>query len=364
MDTKVAFENYKKLLQTTIIRGNVAQDESTKIRTSILRLIRDFCPQKLYRYRTCNDNNFDCLLNDTIYFSAPINFNDPHDCLAYVDMDRIYSMLNQIEFTEVMKRTNFLRNIEKLDSRDFSPNEWPAIQLISGMLKNVEQTELGFLTKQIESLTKSSLSTLFSGLIQSNHEANLKLAREETYIACLSERFDSTLMWAHYSDYHKGFVLEYDTSELAKITSKCLNCQEPCLSEHIINLYPVIYGVERYDATEYEVETINWRVADYFFGLKEPFYLPDQLFYVKSNTYKGMDWVYEKEWRLIYSCKQGHPVQKHEVVRPKAIYLGSRVSERNKRCILKMIEGKGMSVYEMYADDYSKKYALSYKAIG
>ena len=265
--------------------------------------------------------------------------------------------------TDVMNRTDYLRNIENLNSANFSPNEWPAIQLISTMLKNVDKTQLGLLAENIKSLTKSELSTVFSGLIRLNHSENLKSAREETFIACFSERFDSTLMWAHYADYHKGFVLEYDTSELIEITSKCLNCSEPCFSERTVNLYPVIYGDRRYDATEYEIETLNWRVANTYFGLTDPFCIPDQFFPIKSNTYKGMDWSYEKEWRLICSCKQGRHAKKYEIAKPKAIYLGSQVSDRNKRLVLKMIEGKNMAIYEMYADDNNSMYALSYRSL-
>ena len=361
-----AFDNYKSLLKDTVIRGNVTKEESTNRKASILGLIKDFCPQKLFRYRTCNEYNFDALLNDRIYFNAPIYFNDPHDCLAYIDMEKVYSLLNQIGSVDSINMLVYLRNGGKVNSDSFSPNEEPLIQSAKNMFQNVGDTEFDLLGEFIKSLDSSCFDRVkkeLSSFIQENHSANLKLAREETFIACLSETFDSTLMWAHYADYHKGFVLEYDTSDLVKVIGRCINCQEPCASEHTVNLYPIIYEDERYDATAYEIETLTWRAGHCFFGLSEPFCLPDQLFYIKSNTYKGLDWEYEKEWRLIYTCRQGHPAKKYEVVKPKAIYFGSQISESNKRIILKLIDGKEIPIYEMYADDSNKQYALSFRPV-
>ena len=47
----------------------------------------------LFRYRKLNDadreKNIDALKNNRLYFSTPVNFNDPYDNRMYVDKDKI-----------------------------------------------------------------------------------------------------------------------------------------------------------------------------------------------------------------------------------------------------------------------------------
>ena len=42
-------------------------------------------PKELYRYRPCNDNNFDSLENDYLWMSYPSDYKDPFDSFVIVD---------------------------------------------------------------------------------------------------------------------------------------------------------------------------------------------------------------------------------------------------------------------------------------
>ena len=132
------------------------------------------------------------------------------------------------------------------------------------------------------------------------------------------------------------------------------------LTGYWLGLYPVIYSKERYDTTEYEIETLIF-ISSRYYGFKIPFCTPDSLFRIKSNTFKGLDWAYEKEWRLIYSCGYSSPRIEPETLRPKAIYIGTQISASNERIVRKLIEGKELPLYKMYEDNTNKRYALCSK---
>ena len=343
-----ALERYKKLLKTTIIRADVPLKESEEFKT-FLNLLTEIRPKKLFRYRICSENNFDALIDDKVYFNSPTKFNDPHDCLVYVDKKKISSLLYQVDDISIIVK--FMRDNRNFNS-DFSPNDYPTIQHFRNKLQNANDEKAVLIWESIKSRNDSVRNDLIKEwheLIQASRSVAREWTRERENIACFSERFDSSLMWAHYAKYHEGFVLEYDTTELVHDT---------------ICPFPVIYGNERYDATEYEIEFLKWSVGYFFYDSSSPFYATDQLHSIKSTTYKGADWKYEKEWRLLHSFAEDHPSKKYIVVKPKAIYLGSKMSESNKKIVLNLIAGKHMQVFAMYVDKGKRKYALNYKQVG
>lgn len=130
-------------------------------------------------------------------------------------------------------------------------------------------------------------------------------------------------MWSHYADYHKGFAIQYDFRNLV---SQCLYCDnlKQCESLYTLDVYPVIYGNKRLDATEMIFEFLKHEA----FNAQLPFVTPDILFYTKASLLKSNDWKYEKEWRLICDCSKPKSAIKFL---PKAIYLGSRISEINEK---------------------------------
>ena len=177
----------------------------------------------------------------------------------------------------------------------------------------------------------------------------------------MSETIDSTLMWAHYADYHKGFALAYAKDELYKLERTCPECEKNCFFTNGLFRFPVIYGEDRVDATQYERETLFYRLSKDI--STEDFCVPDMLFNVRFNIYKGTCWEYEREWRLIFTCLDNQPPHKSLSLKPKAIYLGSQISNINKQIIKKLVEDKDIQIYEMYVDEQNRKYTLNYRPI-
>jgi hypothetical protein len=306
------FERYKELLYSLEVRDRKIKPDGD-IPIPILNLIKTLYPpqKKLFRYRPCNENNLEALLDDKAFFSRPERFNDPYDCITYVDLNKIGT---SEKLEEVI--TKYCGNISDSDKMEKK-------------------------RKFIEKYFGETLKTL--------------------YIASFSEVFDSMLMWGHYADSHKGFVLEYDIGDMEALNQLSVK------QDYTVNLFPVLYDEERYEATKYmldffEQNFINGNLKD-----ENNISIPDMLIHIKSNTFKAKFWEYEKEWRLVYKCEQKcpkceltYPNYRSVELKPKAIYLGSRMSRANKISIKKLIEGKNMQVYEMYADRYSSdKYVLN-----
>ncbi|MBH0311917.1 DUF2971 domain-containing protein [Alcaligenes faecalis] len=109
---------------------------------------------KLYRYRSINDNTIDILENDTIFLSNPNELNDPYDCHMHFD-----------------HQNYFAKEIDKIG----------------------------------ENLAKPVLTLL--------DEMNRKIKTTQG-IACFADRNDSILMWSHYTSDHKGICIEYNYQDI------------------------------------------------------------------------------------------------------------------------------------------------------
>lgn len=106
-------------------------------------------------------------------------------------------------------------------------------------------------------------------------------------VCCFSKTPYSILMWSHYSNYHEGFCIGYDTSKIEEKIKK--------------ELYPVFY----HDTLLPLVKT------------------EDDLNKGKFNSLiKYTDWKYEKEWRLILD-------EEFVSLKPSKIYLGVKFNENN-----------------------------------
>lgn len=138
-------------------------------------------------------------------------------------------------------------------------------------------------------------------------------------VCSFSEVNDSILMWSHYASNHSGFCIEYDI--------KSLTIEDDVTQ----NLFPVIYTSDIFDATEYMIE--SHKKSD-----------SNDKYMTLSTIYKANIWSYEKEWRLVLNDNHS---DFFKMPKPKAIYLGSKISDSNKEKILAICEKKDIDVYQM-----------------
>lgn len=121
----------------------------------------------IYKYYPINEFLLRTLINNEIFFSNPLNFNDPFDC--------------QFE-----------------------------INLIEG-----SQAELDWHEKLNSVLTKNDYALIDKLNLRQNISNGLapyfiKEVSNRIGVACFSEKADNFLMWSHYASSHKGICLKFD----------------------------------------------------------------------------------------------------------------------------------------------------------
>ena len=162
-------------------------------------------------------------------------------------------------------------------------------------------------------------------LIDDKLDEYLNHMKSQFRVACFTENNDSPLMWAHYTNSHQGFCMEYDLLKLPE--------------GYRYGILPVIYSDERYDATK-ALTTLNKNLVG------NPFY------------YKSLHWKYEKEWRMVIpesvvTDGEYYADFQDGVI---GIYLGLKSFECHKEKIDKIMEvysQKGLPVYKIIIEPSS-----------
>lgn len=223
----------------------------------IRAIVNPHIPSKLYKYGSFESPYWEKVVYKAMLYLSPAkNFNDPFDCRANFDYNAV---IKTGKFREAL-----LKFYPQCDEDEFS-EEIVQKYIIEGM-------------------------------------------REDVFVFCFSEIWNSLLMWAHYANNYNGYCLEYDIEQMKDIVTD--------------NLYPVLYEKEYIDITE------NLIYMNKNTGLI-------------SNLAKAEEWSYEKEWRIVRYNNQ--PFYARRQLR--AVYLGNKCRENDKEAIIKWAKENGKKVF-------------------
>ena len=131
-------------------------------------------------------------------------------------------------------------------------------------------------------------------------------------ILCLCPTHDNLLMWSHYSDSHKGAVLEF----------QCIDS----LSQWQIS-QPVAYQ-DSPPILATKEEWIKHATGQVLLGIDKP-----EIFYNPYVVTKKTAWMYQEEWRVVDFCRDGetglfsdYGFDPREL---RSVYLGCNMSEKD-----------------------------------
>lgn len=131
-------------------------------------------------------------------------------------------------------------------------------------------------------------------------------------LTCFTQELFNMPMWGNYADYHSGFCLEYDLTDLDIST------------DFFKLLLPVAYEEERIDMT-----VIFQRL---FLSENVPSQHYDDALLHFINVVKHKSWSYEQEWRYV-TVDKNNPDSKGMLVEmpinPTAVYLGINSTEKD-----------------------------------
>lgn len=327
-------------------------------------------PNSLFKYRDINDFSLDNLENDTLWLTGADSYNDPYDSTVSWSLESqvgnlnfINSLLenkeylNDVKFEEVIGSKDTLMKcmgslIKKDDVSEMRKalglmkseiiDAYHYIRIISSKNNNIIDTAMfdDFEKKfidlinqiyhktfgsmdDIDELCDEICNMLFSNMLNQQLDINEKyneVTKKEYNICSLSEVNDSILMWSHYSNNHKGFVMEYDLTQEGSIVN---------------DLWPVVYSDHLFKS--------NAMLESYLrYGTINP------ILFVLASLYKSKEWKYEREWRIIEIDKsKSKTPYNRKVPRVKAIYLGAKISPVNERILKEIAKRKGVPIYKM-----------------
>lgn len=180
--------------------------------------------------------------------------------------------------------------------------------------------------------------------------------REECMVTCFTETNLNARMWDQYASQHRGFCQEYSLDELQKeyIKNSIVNNDN-----HIENICPVIYKENIFDADKFfPIEYLNGILEN---NLNYRVVLQPLLFF--ATLTKLEEFSFENEWRWFKLFTQDLPDKRgfekvggnlgmlREVIPPKAVYLGKRMEEKNKKEIIEICKTKKIKVYQMVEEN-------------
>lgn len=287
--------------------------------------IKDF----LFRYRKNEIRTIEAFSEGKLFFSTPSVFNDPFDSVVFVDKQKL---LNSIEYDI---RNHFGEYLQT------EPNKQVIIDLLGLGEENCFDTPHG--------------KDMLDGFIQ--FVSNISsIAKEQivtnSKVICFSEDYLSPLMWAHYANYHKGFVLGYAKSDLNAAL---------VYDEHgsKLNRKTMLDKVKYSKATP-DSGPLFYDVLPKMLRGES---LADELGFFEQVTYNKTDvWSYEKEWRL---CSRPDTLDEQDAanyisIEPCMLLLGAKMPLQERKKLYSIATKKDIPVFEVWINDLEPEFKLNF----
>lgn len=368
MKTK-ELKKFKDIIDRTVTPGSLTQVESYEIFAPMRSFLSEHTPKELYRFRSCTDDSIDALDKNEMFFSPGTQMNDDFDGMLYYNKRTIQAWAKDVSLCY----QPFISLLTAIKEGYDVPNVY------DGLFSAAELVFLRSALAQYQlSVIEATSGQVYSYLINTFDSVLTKLRNmiQNTKIACFSEDIKSTAMWGHYADSSKGFAVSYDFRN--GNYSNCSFCymNNSCPDHKSVYTVPVIYGEDRFDGTEYlkwgfQYLLVNSTLTQLglepsFFCSKQNALCPDTFAPTKAALYKSSAWRYEREWRMIFTCRSNQiNQQEHPSVNktPTAIYLGRKIKSIHEKIILGIATNKNIPVYKMNIREGNKSYKLYPKLI-
>lgn len=297
----------------------------------------------LYKYQSISNYSISNLENDEIWGTIPTMFNDPYDSAVCYNLPNIIKNINQ----------------------------------------NLNNIRLELYKKNLELKNKQEVIDYLKENLLENYNEN---QRKQICVSCFSIYNDSEIMWGHYANNAKGFVIEYNGFDLYKCAMMANEIALDIFKEinpynidysnikkdYLCAITPIIYGNQKINITK-DILKILPMLIEYIdnicYGKKFKDLVLEFISNIMQNYYENLEhendliysiiglknkcWSYEQEWRIwsyntnIYTGNFLSPYAKIGNVKPKAIYLGEKISNFDKTGIIDIAKRKNIPVFQM-----------------
>jgi hypothetical protein len=190
-------------------------------------------PLSLFRYQAVNPYTLSGLSSTSLYFSSPVEYNDPYDSRV--------ADISQMEDEGALRKF-----VERYSAEHLYDQSTIGMDLM---------TSIG---KSGEPLCKGAELAL-------QHEREIVL--QQLRICCFSELKNDMVLWSHYGDQHRGMCLEFDSNTqpfdgAERVSYVNAIPKFDFLNGYLSNDYSALVGMHRrkYSGWSYEKE---WRIVEY-----------------------------------------------------------------------------------------------------
>jgi hypothetical protein len=274
----------------------------------------------LFKYRSCEDHNISCLKDDSLWFSAYQDLNDPFDCAVRLPSDVSNFAIEEIKRKLIQVGSYSLDLVDPVEIATYSGNTEHMAELAPlGLI--AAQLGKNNLVKHLRNIKAND--TQWTGYLLEEALDVAHFLLDDIAIFCLSEHFDSQLMWAHYGDSHKGF---------------CTGYVSPTGIGNPRIIHRVVYRQDPPDLTYWDLISAPWKA------------------FVDLAITKTSDWRYEAEWRIAFGNTRG---LNQGLLPIRQVILGSRISSVDEAKIRKAISGKRVELLRVVLNSTSSGYSIS-----
>ncbi len=264
-------------------------------------------PEALFKFRCFCDTHLSALQNDCLFSSSPDYLNDIREAPLTIITERIKRESLQHAYDEARKKDPRLPEVAVKDENDI------AMIFRSLYFQRGHGMEPEWLYPGQDTFITSIISWLQSKASDLVYQEQ-KILRNTYNICCFSSTIHEDLLWAHYSDGHKGFCIQYNFKKLG------------LMDDNVQLLFPVIYQAAPHITIE-DLDSADGSLLMY------------------ALTLKSDRWQYEKEWRRFYlHTDKPNP---EALPKPEAIYLGVNCSKENRDKMLAICKDKCLPLFQM-----------------
>ena len=207
----------------------------------------------------------------------------------------------------------------------------------------------GFKTDEYDSVFKLSEKLKESTYSTSKelYELLNRYLQKNIFVTCFTENKSENQMWEKYSDDYSGYCIEYSLDYFYKnYIEKKINDND----NYTNNIAPVVYEKDIFDVEDYYLDEYSKEllIEKNFKNIIVPV-----LFF--TTLTKRLEYFWENEWRWfeieVKNLDEKSIYTEDGMVKivgkPKAIYLGKKMSKENKKEIISITKEKNIKIYEM-----------------
>lgn len=97
-------KDFSKILDSIIIPEDCSSKFLNEAVLPLSSAIIQMMPEKLFRYRCCNDQNIEAFKENRVYSVTPNKFNDPFDTLVRYDIENVKKLFRAILTIDTLKK--------------------------------------------------------------------------------------------------------------------------------------------------------------------------------------------------------------------------------------------------------------------